>query len=207
MFADPNAFRIFILLLMDADRHGSGKFGRKRICAELGMKESTFYSALLRLRGKYQILQLESNNKSTTYHIRNFKDYQQESNKKATDLQQRGNTIQERRKKNIKEKINKKEKSYVTDEYIFEHATEKKISKSNAKRIREDLFNYVDSKKPGYKDLRAAYRTFVNKAIERDKSLVLKVSERPPQVSEDSSEEVDYTNQIQQIKNQHGFLS
>lgn len=107
---DDKALRVFIYLLINVDKKtGSLTVGRFRTSEALKLNPNTFYSILKRLEEKYKIITAISNNQFTTISLINwakYNSYQEKStgiiNNGSTTDQQRINTIQDIKTKDIK---------------------------------------------------------------------------------------------------------
>ncbi len=92
---DNNSYVVFTRLLTLVNRHtGSYTTGRKKLAVFMNLKESTLYDVLKRLE-RATIIRLESNRYSTTIHICNWWDYQQDTNSKPTKTRSQTGTKQE----------------------------------------------------------------------------------------------------------------
>lgn len=92
LYADHAARTVFLHLLVIADDDGKGLISRFYTSLELGMKPGTFYDATTRLQQQHAVIQLKPNNKTTSFHILKWDQYQQQTNTKPTAAQQQTNT-------------------------------------------------------------------------------------------------------------------
>lgn len=80
--SDPLAFRVFLHLLLTADKNGKGSFGRIQLAQQIGCKDSAIYKAIRRLNAAKMVTQ-KSNNRFTEYSICKWSEYQGSSNSES----------------------------------------------------------------------------------------------------------------------------
>lgn len=116
LLRDPVSLQIFIWLLLKVDNKGKKIIGRFWVSKELGLKPSTFRDGLYRLRDKYKITTLETDNKKTIVWIVNWGKYQ--LNKRFDDNTYDNGTTTGRHSYRIKNKeyIDKEEKILLSED-------------------------------------------------------------------------------------------
>lgn len=76
IYGDMTAKCVFMHLLLIANDNGKGWFTRTSISDELGVNSNTIYSALVRCAKKYDLVNISSNSRKTTFSIKNWSKYQ-----------------------------------------------------------------------------------------------------------------------------------
>lgn len=121
---DHNSVHVFNTLLLLVDkRSGTWSGGRKQLSEWAGLKESTTYKSLKRLK-KAEMVTLSSNNKYTDIHICNWSRFQADGNRsgnnKGTTREQQGNTLTRIENKEIRN-IDTKVSSQSSNELLPLH--------------------------------------------------------------------------------------
>lgn len=164
---DPTALQIFIWLLIGCDyKTGMMATGRHWASQELKIKPRTFHKALTeRLRDRYNLVTLSSDNKNTIVYIKNWIKYQalgdspsdkpvttkgQQSDNKVTLI----NNIRSKDTNNI---------YTINEDDMLEISKDYNVPLSLVKSSYDDLVNYCESKGKRYKNYKAALRNFVKR--------------------------------------------
>lgn len=183
LFRASSTFPVLCLLLLLANEKGKVTTSRNSLASRLRLNPNTLYSALKRLEVQ-QVIQQQTNNKSTTITILNWSLYQskQDDTNKAVnstlrEVQQQTNSpiyIQEYKNKEERDtsvsrpsKELHKTREYLThipEQELTELTTTYKASTLEVKNKAEDLHNWALSKGRIYKD----YRAFLRNALAKD---------------------------------------
>jgi hypothetical protein len=161
---DPTALQIFMWILICVD-YKTGKMvsGRFWAADELKMKPRTFHKALTeRLRDRYDLVTLSSDNKNTTIYVKNWKKYQQfsdtSSDTSVTPKGQQSDTKQE--DKEVKKHISITE---LGDSHFERIAELYGVPISFVRSKYDDMVIWHESSGKNKKDWIATLRGFVKK--------------------------------------------
>ena len=163
---DPTAFQIFIWILISVD-YKTGKMisGRFWASDELKIKPRTFHKALTeRLRDRYDLVTLSSDNKNTVISVKNWDKYQHSGDTSGdtsvTTKGQQSDTKQEyKEEKNIKNKHSSIKS--LTDEVVNNVAQYYSVNPKSVFLVRENLVGWCQAKGKVYKNYRAALQNWV----------------------------------------------
>ena len=186
-----NMILVFIWWLSHCDEDGRCTYGLRQIAEDTGISKSSVKRAVdnlafdirspLRIEPKQQPKQLYS-----TVLISNWADYQDKpkqqpsSNRNATATEAGHNKKKEDKKK---ERIYKKENysslEDLTDIVCQEVATDKSISLSDAKRVREGIKLYCEGHGKSYKNYKAVLVSWILNDIQKGKISIVRKTEAP----------------------------
>lgn len=209
IYRDNNAKIVLLHILINCDENGKWEISRNRTSQEVNLKPSTFRDAVARLRDKYEIVTTKTTGEWTDIQVMNWELYQQDERQASrhdddSETTSSRHSVRNKESKNLRNNIYNSLRSLK--EFDFKEIAEsKRVSISTVKKQYDALVDYCESKGKRYKNYKAALRNFVSKAIERDKSLVLRKEDAIPQIN--MSVDVIGREKIQELKKQHGFLS
>jgi DNA-binding transcriptional regulator YhcF (GntR family) len=171
IITDPEAFRLFMFILLKADKiTGELTTGRFLLAGSLKGNPNTIYKALKRLEKKYQVVTQSGNNRFTTIRVLNWAKYQakgepvtQSGNNKVTTEQQLGNTYTRIKNKEYK---NTKEREYLSklpEEDVQEFINSFNCNKTQVIEKAQAVDDYCSFTGKKYKDYKAVVRTWLRK--------------------------------------------
>lgn len=177
IMGDPTALQIFIWILISVDyKNGSMVSGRYWASEELKIKPRTFHKALTeRLRDRYDLVTLSSDNKNTTISVKNWYKYQlasdTTSDSPVTPKGQQSDTNQEY--KNIRNNTYRHISCLSNTKLHEEIANQYHVGVGIVKSLSEEMVLYCQSRGKKYSNYKAALQNWLRRRITEKPSLVI----------------------------------